>query len=280
MLDKKIILAPAKLNIFLKILGKRNDGYHEIRSGITFINLFDQIEIEENNEMTINYTGEFKPKKGFYDDCIIKRTLNFLNFDKNLKLKINIIKNIPVQGGLGSASTNAATIIKFFEDMNLIKIKPPEFYAPLGADIPSFLFRKDCFVSGIGDNIFYHIFPKYFFLLVKPKSNNSTKKMYQRLKFNSQIFDQSLVPDKFELSDRDNGNDFEEILKNENEDCIKILHNLENLENTIFARMTGSGSCCFAVFEKKEYALNAKQIFKLKFNDLWAVVCENNNINN
>ena len=44
MRDKKIILAPAKLNIFLKVLGKRNDGYHEIRSGITFINLFDKIE--------------------------------------------------------------------------------------------------------------------------------------------------------------------------------------------------------------------------------------------
>ena len=161
--NKKIILSPAKLNIFLILLGRRKDGYHEIRTGVSFINLFDHIEIEKNHKTTISYSGLFKPDKGYYSDCIIKRTIDFLDLKDKLNLKINIVKNIPVQGGLGSASTNAASLIKTFEKMNLIKKRNSDYYAQLGADIPCFIFGKDCLVSGMGEKLTYQVFPKYFF---------------------------------------------------------------------------------------------------------------------
>ena len=69
MLDSKTILAPAKLNIFLKVLNKRKDGYHSLRSGITFIDLFDKIEIKKSDETKIKYKGFFKPKNNNYNDC-------------------------------------------------------------------------------------------------------------------------------------------------------------------------------------------------------------------
>ena len=281
MKDRKIILAPAKLNIFLKVLGKRKDGYHEIRSGVTFINLFDHIEIERDHITTISYVGNFKPQEGIYDDCIIEKTLNFLNIKKNVKLKIKIIKNIPVQGGLGSASTNAAALITSLEEMHLIDCKKPEYYSSLGADIPCFLFKKDCLVTGMGDKLLYQSFPKYFFLLVKPKFNNSTKYMYDKLEFKDQIFDSTLVSKNLKIKEGDDSiNDFERIIAKENEEYREIIVYLENLDKVIFSRMTGSGSCCYAVFDKKEHALKAMTFFKSKFPDLWVTVCENNTTNN
>ncbi len=100
MLDSKTILAPAKLNIFLKVLNKRIDGYHSLRTGITFIDLFDKIEIKKSDETKIKYKGFFKPKNNNYNDCIILKTLKFLDLDKNLHFDITVTKNIPVQEGL------------------------------------------------------------------------------------------------------------------------------------------------------------------------------------
>ena len=78
MLDKQTIYAPAKLNLFLKINEKRNDGYHNIRTGITFIDLFNVIAIEKSKKMKISYHGSYKRENGFYSNCIIQKTLNFL----------------------------------------------------------------------------------------------------------------------------------------------------------------------------------------------------------
>lgn len=275
MKDKKIILAPAKLNIFLKILGRRFDGYHEIRSGVTFINLFDQIEIELNHKTTISYSGIFKPEEGIYDDCIIERTLNFLNIRNKIQLKIKIIKNIPVQGGLGSASTNAASLIIALKEMHLIEYKKPEYYSSLGADVPCFLFKRDCLINGIGNKISYYSFPKYFFLLVKPQHNNSTKEMYNKLDVPIFTFNESKDINKIQINDEDFGNDFEKIIFRENRDFKIFFDFLKNLDYAIFTRVTGSGSCCYVAFEKKEQALNSLQILKDNYPKFWTVVVEN-----
>ena len=121
MQDNQIIYAPAKLNLFLKINEKRDDGYHNIRSGITFINLFNVIEIKRSKTMKISYHGPHKPESGFYSNCIIQKTLNFLGLENRMNLEINIEKNIPVQAGLGSASADAAGLIQGLDKMQLMK---------------------------------------------------------------------------------------------------------------------------------------------------------------
>ena len=181
MQDKQIIYAPAKLNLFLKINEKRDDGYHNIRSGITFINLFNVVEIKRSKTMKISYHGPHMPENGFYSNCIIQKTLNFLGLENRMNLEINIEKNIPVQAGLGSASTDAAGLIQGLGKMQLIEIQEIFTYAPLGADIPCFLFADNCLVRGIGDLVSEQYFPKYYFLLVKPSINFSTKEMYNKI---------------------------------------------------------------------------------------------------
>ena len=82
MKDKYIELAPAKINLFLKILNKRADNYHNIRSGITFINLFDEISYEKNSSFKINYIGKFSPKNNLYIDCILERLFETFRINK------------------------------------------------------------------------------------------------------------------------------------------------------------------------------------------------------
>ena len=276
MLDKITIFSPGKLNIFLKVLGKRNDGFHFIRTGITFINLFDKIEIQKSNLTEVIYKGLFKPKKNKFDDCIMLKTLKFLNIYEKKFFKITVTKNIPVQGGLGSASTNAASLILGLQSLNIVEKKDPKFYVSLGADIPCFLKQKNCIATGIGEILYSQIFPKYFFLLVKPKINNSTEKMYKKLNLQVEPSNNDFYSDPSQFHEDDNGNTFEKIALCDDKNFKEIFEFLQKLEYAIFTRMTGTGSCCFTAFTSKFHALEAHKIFKSKFNKLWSVVCENN----
>jgi|TARA_B100001964_G_scaffold129879_1_gene143567 4-diphosphocytidyl-2-C-methyl-D-erythritol kinase len=276
--DKITIKAPAKINLFLHIFNKRDDGYHNIKSGITFINLYDEVCIKKNNSMIIQYSGTFKPAQDFFDDCIIKKTLKFLNLDNKTNLEININKNIPTQAGLGSASSNAAALIKGLNKLKIIKMNEDyKFYSKLGADIPVFLYGKNAFVEGIGEKVFKYDFPKYFFLLVKPETGFSTKKMYNKISENLQ--DDNIANHNNNIVN-DYGNDFENIAIRENEEINKILKYLSESEKCIISQMTGSGSCCFAAYEKQEDANKAQISFKEYFPKLWSFVGENNTINN
>ena len=275
-MDSVKIFSPAKINLFLKILGRRQDGYHIIRSGITFVNLFDQIDIKISDKTLIQYGGLFKPNKGNYEDCIISKTLKFLHLNKNYNFNIKVTKNIPVQGGLGSASTNAAGLIQGLELMKIINRREPKDYVSLGADIPSFLFKKNCLVTGIGEMLYSYSFSKYYFLLIKPSFNNSTKDMYDKLGYESGSYSPPFDFEEFKINDEDTGNDFEKFILGKNKEIKNIVNLLEDLDGVVFSRMTGSGSCWYAVFENKDQAIKANDVFKSNFPDLWSCVCENN----
>ncbi len=276
MLDKITEKSPAKINLFLKIINKREDGYHNIRSGITFINIYDEITVQPHKEFKVIYSGKFAPANNNFDDCIIKKIFNFLDV-KEPNFLFTISKNFPYQAGLGSASSNAATVIKILENFEIIKKINIFDYVNLGSDIPFFLHQKDALIRGRGDLISNIYFPKYYFLLILPSFVCSTKAMYETLK--QKDFDYNSEFDLEEINDHDNGNDFEKIVKKNQPEYITLMNAMENLEGTIFSRLTGSGSCLFSVFENKESAIKAKEIMSNKFNNLWVETAENNNIN-
>ncbi len=276
MKDKFIELAPAKINLFLKIINKRTDNYHNIRSGITFINLFDQITVEKSSFFKINYIGKFAPENNFYTDCILERL--FETFQISMpRLNFIVEKNIPVQSGLGSASSNAAAMFRILEKMNIYKIKDIRDTRILGSDIPLFLNQKDCLIQGTGEKITNKMYPKYYFLLVKPNSNCSTKEIYNLIK--NRDLDYNVENDYEEINEFDIGNDFEKFIIRINEEVTQILNFFKDLEYVIFSRMTGTGSCCYAAFNKKNEAENAQKIFVKKFPLLWTLITENNTIN-
>ena len=267
--------SPAKINLFLKILNRREDKYHNIRTGITSINLCDEIEVKPSNRFNIEYRGAFAPENNILDDCIIKKIFSFLNISPP-NISFSITKNFPYQAGLGSASSNAATVIKILENLEIINKKNIFDYTDLGSDIPFFLNQHDSLVRGRGDLISNIVFPKYFFLITKPNFNCSTKKMYDT--FIPSDFDYNIEEDFEEINDNDNGNDFEKVIKKLEPDFNSIYNKMDNLEDTIFTRLTGSGSCIFSVFENKLKAENAKNSFLKTYPNLWVAVAENNNI--
>jgi len=276
MKDKFIELAPAKINLFLKIINKRTDNYHNIRSGITFINLFDQITVEKSSFFKINYIGKFAPENNFYIDCILHQLFETFQISKP-RLNFIVEKNIPVQSGLGSASSNAAAMFRILEKMNIYKIKDIRDTRILGSDIPLFLNQKDCLIRGTGEKITNKVYPKYYFLLVKPNSNCSTKEIYNLIK--NRDLDYNVENDYEEINEFDIGNDFEKFIIRINEEVTQILNFFKDLEYVIFSRMTGTGSCCYAAFNKKNEAENAQKIFVKKFPLLWTLITENNTIN-
>ena len=267
--------SPAKINLFLKILNRRKDNYHNIRTGITSINLCDEIEVKPSNQFNVEYKGSFAPENNKFDDCIIKKIFTFLNISPP-NISFSITKNFPYQAGLGSASSNAATVIKILENLEIINKKNIFDYTDLGSDIPFFLNQHDSLVRGRGDLISNIVFPKYFFLITKPNFNCSTKKMYDT--FIPSDFDYNVEEDIEEINDNDNGNDFEKVIKKLEPDFNSIYNKMDNLEDTIFTRLTGSGSCIFSVFENKLKAENAKNSFLKTYPNLWVAVAENNYI--
>ena len=274
--DKIIEKSPAKINLFLKIINKRDDGYHNIRTGITFIDLYDEITVQPHNKFEVIYTGKFAPKNNLFEDCIIDKLFTYINEDKP-RLLFTISKNFPYEAGLGSASSNVASVIKILENLEIIKKRNIFDYVDLGSDIPIFLNQKDALVRGRGDLIANVHFPKYYFLLIRPSFKCSTKKMYDS--FQPSDFDYNTDFDLEEINDQDSGNDFEKILKINEPEFLSIIDFLEDFDDVIFSRLTGSGSCIYSVFEKKEHAVNAQKKFQQSFSNLWTYLSENNLVN-
>ena len=193
-------------------------------------------------------------------------------------MRFKIKKNIPWQAGLGSASTDAAALIKGFQKLGLIKKTSNELLSKIGADVPVCYYGKNCIATGIGDNINKSVnFPKYYFIIVYPKIHLSTLEMYNKL-------DEHLSLDinrfsNFSFQAEDNINDFEKIIKNEYKKISELLFFLSKIKNSIFSRMSGSGSCCYVAFNNKIDAEIGLEIVSKKYSDYWICLTENNMIN-
>jgi len=282
MQDSVIIKAPAKINLFLRITGQKENGYHNIRTGITFLDLHDELKISFSKKNNLFYSGFFKPTSKEFKNDIIVKVLEKISLNKKTKLKIEIKKNIPSKAGLGSASTNAASLIKGFQKLKLINKIDNNILSQIGADVPACFYGKNCLATGIGNDVNTNIsFPKYYFILVKPKIELSTIEMYKKIKDNIAL-NKSYIEQTADLKiihKDDNGNDFEIIAKKENQEIYELLNFLSLLNENIFSRMTGSGSCCYAVFNNKNSAKKALEITSNKFKKYWVYLAENN-INN
>ena len=180
-------ISPAKINLFLKIISKRDDGYHNLRSGVTLINLHDEVSAEKSSEFKVKYTGQFAPPDNTFKDCIVEKIFSTYKLKKP-QYCFTIKKNIPVQSGLGSASSNAAAVLRILKKLDYREIKTINF-SEIGADVPLFVENQDSLVRGIGDITIKQLFPKYYFLLIKPIQNCSTKEMYHEIKMNVINFD-------------------------------------------------------------------------------------------
>ena len=271
------INSPAKINLALQIKSKRMDGYHNIKTIMQTINLFDKIKLTKsvNKEIKCYCSDANLPVN--QQNLVVKAALEFFKTIKQPpKIKIEIIKNIPSQAGLGGASSNAASTLiglnKLFH-ANLNQSSICNMAKKLGADVSFFIFKKTALVSGFGEIVtpLNSITPCYF-VIVKPKNLNiSTKKAFLLHDVYSKQFQNTKHHKISNIAQNINNNtkiknycdklfnDFEKSLKIEE---IKDITTKVNYTGALCALMSGSGSCVFGIFDNFKTAQTSQRTLK------------------
>lgn len=266
-----IVKAPAKINLYLEILNKRQDGYHNIESIMHTISLFDTLEFESQEENKIDLicvgTTNLSNDK---NNLVYKAALKFKEqYNINKGIKIKLIKNIPTGAGLGGGSSNAAaTLVALNKIWNINDdIKNLEILgAKLGADVPFFMTGGTAKISQIG-NVVEKIKSNfdYTFILVKPNFGISTVYAYSKIKFpltNLQKINtitESIIEGSFSVEKAKVlfFNRFEEFIFDEYPQIKQIKEILNQLG--CVSLMSGSGATVFGLVKdtnKINYILN------------------------
>ena len=172
--------AYAKINLFLHVLKKRKNGFHNLESLICFLNLYDEIKIIKDNKFSIEITGPFKSLLNNKEN-IIKKTVfglsNLIGIKPNFKIFLN--KQIPVSAGLGGGSADSAAIIRGINRNKLKKQELYEFAKTIGSDVPVCLYNKHAFFKGYGEILSKAPkLPKFSIILINPMIELSTKKVF------------------------------------------------------------------------------------------------------
>ena len=271
-----------KINLFLKVVKKLSNGYHNIVSLITFCNLHDIISISKTSNLNdkISFTGDFK--KGINTKSnTATDVLNLLRqkgLIGNQKYKINIQKNIPHGSGLGGGSSNAANLLNYFNKVMKLRLdlsKLEKLASQIGSDVPISLIKKNTFLSGKKGKI--QRLKKKFklnLLIVYPNVICSTKKIYMRNK--------KISPLNYKFY-RNRNEKLINLLKKENKDLEKtvikmypkinkVIKYIKTQKGCYFSRITGSGSACIGIFSNMKNALYAKKLIKIKYPKYWCVV--------
>lgn len=260
------LLSHAKLNLFLEVTGKRANGYHELVSQVIFLDLADEIEVQKNSEIKIRGT---KIKNN-----IILKTVKLLQqkYKINHGAEFNLTKNIPIGGGLGGGSANAATTLFALNKLWQLNLSTTELYSTaleLGADVPVCLYsllenQNTAFFSGIGEVVKYSPpIKSYYYLLVNPNKPLFTKEVFAKFNYTEKKHNTS--QDFFER------NNYLEISAIKIiPEIAEILESLKAQKNCLLARMTGSGATCFGVFTNKADAQTAAASMQKTW---WARVC-------
>ena len=269
----ELLKSPAKINLFLDVLSKDNDGFHNIKSILTLIDLHDEIIIKESASLNINFSGEFSNEINQNNIQILFDFLIKKNFIKSDKYSINITKNIPVGAGLGGGSSNIAAILNFLCYKKIIKYNESLNIArELGSDIEFFFDTAPAIIIGKG-NVLRRIntFKEFYLLLVYPNFTLSTEKVYRN---NSQFDTENQIALDKEDYDFDNimqlsSNSLQAAAIGLCPDIKYIIDKLASMKGSLYSRMTGSGSCCFAVFDEKDLAQEAANTLKRHYPDWW-----------
>jgi 4-diphosphocytidyl-2-C-methyl-D-erythritol kinase len=267
----------AKINLALNVIGKKKN-LHKIESLVSFIDLHDLIYLKQTNKENHNISF-----KGMYSKNISKintvTTLFKLLDKKGLlnkkKFEIIIVKNIPQKAGIGGGSMNAASLINFFINKKILKLKKNELVeltSQIGSDVILGINPNNTVLSSNGNMKKYNKNIKFHTLVVKPSFGCSTKYIYSKIKSFSKP--QFSFPKRkmFEMEYlKTLKNDLEKIAFKKYPKLKKIKLFLSNTPNNMFVRMSGSGSSIVAYFDSKRSCSNAYSQFKRKFSSHWCI---------
>lgn len=262
--------SPAKLNLFLYVTGKRPDGYHELQTLFQFLDFGDELEFEVTGDSEIQLLDELPdvPK----EQNLIYRAAKLLQ-EKTACTKgarIRLTKNLPMGGGVGGGSSNAATVLVGLNHLwqtGLSLEQLAEMGLSLGADVPIFVRGFAAFAEGVGEVLTPCEPEEKWYVVLKPEVSISTPAVFKdpNLPRNTPKRAMSeLLHSKWE-------NDCEKVVRDhyfEVEDLITKL-----VKYATF-RLTGTGACIFAEFNSKE---EAEAVFAHKPDNVFGFVAQGQN---
>jgi 4-diphosphocytidyl-2-C-methyl-D-erythritol kinase len=282
-MDKINLKVPAKINLFLRVLDKRSDGYHNLESLMQAIDLYDELTLEKSDEIEL--------------DC---PDLPDLSREKNLAyraaklvegmayfpgVRITLRKRIPDGAGLGGGSADAAFVIRGLIKLYGLRLNPAELgakIARLGADVAFFFSSGQAIARGIGDIIQNCQMPlNYNILLVKPPYSIDTSKAYAELdslrgrkisltKSPSDSFlYRSITDHNFVRLSNTFINDLEEVVFSWHPELVQVKNGLLN-EGAFYSGLTGSGSAVFGLFSTDKDTTRTIRRFHEKKNTFFA----------
>ncbi|MBM4207679.1 MAG: 4-(cytidine 5'-diphospho)-2-C-methyl-D-erythritol kinase [Gammaproteobacteria bacterium] len=253
--------APAKLNLMLRITGQRPDGYHLLQTVFQFVELCDWIRFHPASDGDVRL---MQPIPGVPEaDDLTVRAARLLQAETGCAqgVTIEVEKNLPMGGGLGGGSSDAATTLIALNtlwNLQLPKAKLINLGLRLGADVPVFIFGHAAWGEGVGEQLQAITIPEQWLVILKPDCHVNTKEIFSAkdLTRNSK----SIRMSDFIAGDRRN-------------DCLAtvslqyplVQEALNDLAQYAEARLTGTGACVFAEFESHDQAVEARRQLKHKW---------------
>lgn len=263
--------SPAKLNLFLYITNKRADGYHELQTLFQFLDFGDEIDIEITQDPIITLLNQIEGVPT--EQNLIYRAAKLLQDQTACKLgaNISITKRLPMGGGVGGGSSNAATVLVALNHLwqtGISLTQLAEMGLSLGADVPIFVRGMSAFAEGVGEKLTPCQPAEKWYVVLKPDEAISTALIFKHpdLPRNTpkRTLDQ-LLHSPWE-------NDCEKVVRDH---YSKVDDLLNWLVQYAPSRLTGTGACVFAEFDREE---DARHVFAMKPADVEGFVAQGRNI--
>lgn len=237
--------APAKLNLMLRIVGRRADGYHELQTVFQFLDIHDELSFNLRADGRVK---RVTPLSGVPEDAdLVVRAARLLQQETGCKqgVDIELIKHLPMGGGLGGGSSDAATTLVALNAIWQTGLDGDELMAlglRLGADVPVFVFGHSAWAEGVGEKMSPIDLPEPWYLVIRPDCHVATAEVFQ---------DPELTRNSPPIKIRDflagaGANDCRSVVE---KNYPPVRDALRWLGRFAEAKLTGTGACVFAAFE-------------------------------
>lgn len=273
------LYSPAKINLYLRVIGRFPSGYHEIVTVMSKVSIYDEITVEFKGEGTTIVADDPEVPTG--PENTMFRAIEFLRETgksalDDVGISIHVKKGIPSGSGLGGASSNAASLLLSLNSALNLGLGKGELISigeKIGADVPFFIFGSPALATGTGEILTKILgIPETWLVVVKPPESISTTEAYEKIDLGLTQQEKDTIIPKFDNTIKGLArlmtNDFEPIAGISIPGIAHIRDRLNGLGSPR-AMMSGSGSSVFGIFEDEGRANNA--FSRLSANPDWAV---------
>lgn len=278
MMKSLTLPSPAKLNLFLHINGRMANGYHELQSLFHFLDYGDTLEFEVTESQQITLSCNLEELET--DDNLIIKAAKALQIlicaeKRHQGVNIKLHKELPMGGGVGGGSSNAATTLLALNVLWQLNLEQQELITignRLGADVPIFILGQTSIAEGTGDKFYPYPINEKWYLVLTPDAHVNTAKLFaaENLTRNTEKLVNNEI--KYTGLTADFRNDFQTLVYKE---YPAVAKSLDWLLEYAPARLTGTGACVFAEFDSQ---LQAQQTLDLLPTELSGFIAKGSNV--